>query len=69
MLLVPGLPMTAAFWCLEAYEWMGAGAALIMLLYNGQRGRGIKNFFYVFYPAHVYILYILSCGVYHVLMR
>lgn len=69
MLLVPGLPMTAAFWCFEAYEWMGAGAALIMLLYNGQRGRGIKNFFYIFYPAHVYILYILSCGVYYVLMR
>ena len=69
MLLVPGLPMTAQFWCCEAYEWMGAGAALIMLLYNGQRGRGVKNFFYIFYPAHVYVLYILSCVVYHVLMR
>ncbi len=66
--LVPGLPLTAAFWFGEAYEWMGAGAALIMLLYNGKRGRGIKNFFYIFYPAHVYILYALSFAVYHVLM-
>lgn len=39
-----------------------------MLLYNGKRGRGIKNFFYIFYPAHVYILYALSFAVYHVLM-
>ena len=29
-----------------------------MLLYNGQRGRGLKQLFYVFYyPAHVYLLY------------
>ena len=43
-----------------AYEWYGALAALLMLCYNGERGRGPKRFFYVFYPAHVYILYALS---------
>ena len=31
-----------------------------MLLYNGERGRGYQKLFYVFYPAHVYILYALS---------
>ncbi len=35
-------------------------AVIFMLLYNGQRGRGDKYFFYVFYPAHIYFLYILS---------
>lgn len=43
-----------------AYEWMGVFAVPLMLLYNGQRGRGFKRLFYIFYPAHVYLLYALS---------
>ena len=43
-----------------AYEWYGALAAVLMLCYNGERGRGPKTFFYLFYPAHVYVLYALS---------
>ena len=43
-----------------AYEWLGVLAAVPMLLYNGQRGAGLKKLFYVFYPAHVYLLYALS---------
>lgn len=49
------------------YEWYGALAALLMLCYNGERGRGPKRFFYVFYPAHVYILYALSWAAYPIL--
>ena len=49
------------------YEWYGALAALLMLCYNGERGRGPKRFFYVFYPAHVYILYALSWAAYPLL--
>lgn len=45
------------------YEWYGALAAILMLCYNGKRGRGPKTFFYVFYPAHIYILYALSWAV------
>ena len=28
--------------------------------YNGQRGRQRKGFFYVFYPAHLFLLYVLA---------
>lgn len=46
-----------------AYEWLGVFAVAFMLMYNGQRGRGLKQLFYIFYPAHVYLLYALSWGV------
>lgn len=35
-------------------------AALPIFLYNGKKGRGMRNFFYVFYPAHIFILYIIA---------
>jgi len=41
-------------------EWMAVFAAIPILLYNGQRGKGNKYFFYVFYPAHIYAFYIIS---------
>lgn len=41
-------------------QWMMCFAAIPMLLYNGERGRGMKNFFYIFYPAHIGLLYIIS---------
>lgn len=57
-----------AWWFTEGYEWMGIFAGVFMLAYNGQRGRGAKNLFYIFYPAHVYILYAASVGVYALTM-
>ena len=44
----------------DYYEWYGILAGLLMLRYNGQRGAGLKRLFYLFYPAHVYLLYALS---------
>lgn len=41
-------------------EWMEIFAAPLLLCYNGQRGKGSKYLFYVFYPTHIYLLYALS---------
>ena len=48
----------------QYYEIYGILAAPLMLWYNGRRGGGHKLLFYAFYPAHIYILYALSWGLY-----
>lgn len=61
-LAIPGI--TAAELFTTYYEWMGAFAAILMLLYNGEKGKGSKHFFYWFYPVHVYVLLGISCILY-----
>ena len=61
----PGFVWTQMF--TDYFEWFSVGAAVLMLLYNGQRGSGHKQLFYWFYPAHVYLLYSASCLLYNVL--
>lgn len=41
-------------------QWMMVFSLPFILLYNGQRGKGLKYFFYIFYPAHIYLLAIAS---------
>lgn len=42
------------------YQWMMIFAAPFIYLYNGKRGKGNRNFFYIFYPGHVYIIWIIA---------
>ena len=32
----------------------------ILLMYNGKRGKGYKKFFYIYYPVHIYALYLIQ---------
>ncbi len=59
---LPGFTWSQMF--TQYYEWYGAIAGLLMLCYNGKRGAGHQKFFYIFYPAHIYLLYALSWGLY-----
>lgn len=41
------------------YLW-GAVSSLVLLCYNGKKGRGLKWLFYVFYPGHMLLLWLLK---------
>lgn len=45
---------------LTNYQWMMIGVLPILLLYNGQKGKGYKYLFYVYYPFHLVVLYVLG---------
>ena len=41
-------------------QWLMIVALPLMLRYNGKKGPGMKYFFYVFYPAHTFLLFYLA---------
>ncbi len=42
------------------FQWMMIFSLPFILIYNNQKGKGYKHFFYIFYPLHIAILYISS---------
>ena len=41
-------------------QWLMIFSVIFFILYNGKRGQGNKYFFYIFYPAHIYIFYCIA---------
>lgn len=41
-------------------QWLMIAALPLMMQYNNEKGHGMKYFFYIFYPAHTFLLFYLA---------
>jgi len=51
-----GFMQTPELTMFSGIQYCMAAAAIFIMLYNGEKGRGMKNFFYIYYPLHVYLI-------------
>ena len=42
------------------FQWMMLFALPLLLCYNGKRGKPVKKLFYMYYPLHIVVLYLLQ---------
>ena len=54
--LTTGMILTFDNLFLVNFQWLMIGSLPLLMLYNGQKGKGWKWFFYVYYPLHIYLL-------------
>ncbi len=43
-----------------SFQWRMIAAVPLIFLYNNKKGAGMKYFFYIFYPVHIIILYVMG---------
>lgn len=41
-------------------QWLMIAALPLMMCYNNEKGYGMKYFFYIFYPAHTFLLFYIA---------
>ena len=59
MLLTSGLVLVSL--TNSPIQWYSLLSVPLMALYNGQRGKlKMKNFFYIYYPLHLLVIYFIS---------
>lgn len=42
----------------QNYGWMAVFSIVPIYLYNGERGKPVKRFFYAYYPLHIFAIYL-----------
>lgn len=47
----------------DGYFIMSAISVILISMYNGKRGMKMKYFFYLFYPLHFFVLYLIAMGI------
>ncbi len=45
----------------DEFQSLMVFAALFMAFYNGERGKPMKRFFYIYYPLHIFIISAVNC--------
>ena len=64
-LLVAAGILFAIGWQLGILQWFSLLSLPLLMLYNGTRGKGkMKWFFYIYYPAHLVIIYFINIFVF-----
>ncbi len=70
-----GVIIVGIYYLYREKNWVKLGATAILFLdmavigaaltclYNGEKGKGLKYLFYVFYPAHLLLLYIINSNI------
>ena len=70
-----GVIIVAIYYLYREKNWVKLGATAILFLdmavigaaltclYNGEKGKGLKYLFYVFYPGHLLLLYIINSNI------
>lgn len=60
-LILSAAGITAVCISIGKIQWWSLAALIPLALYNGKRGHGIhKNFFYIYYPAHLAVIYLID---------